>query len=187
MIPYQKEKIDNAICFFAKEHRKKTHKNITQTQLYKYLAFLDFEGFAKRGRPVLGLIYEAKKWGPVPPELYNNREKLKTDCYTFWNSSKAENGRDIYEIIAHGSPNMDFFSEKEQKEMSRLIEIFADIFVKASDMSEASHQQIRAWKETWKKGPNGIIDYKLMFEKDPHSKPESELTFAEECYLISKY
>jgi hypothetical protein len=54
-------------------------------------------------------------------------------------------------------------------------------------MSEARHQEIRAWRETWKNKPYSIIDYRLEFEKDPHTKKENELTFPEECYLISKY
>ena len=35
MIPYQKEKIENAICFFANEHQKKTKHPLYQTFLYK--------------------------------------------------------------------------------------------------------------------------------------------------------
>ncbi|GAG44260.1 unnamed protein product, partial [marine sediment metagenome] len=41
MIPYKKEKSDNAICFFAFNHKRKTGKYLPQTFLYKYLAFLD--------------------------------------------------------------------------------------------------------------------------------------------------
>lgn len=185
-MPYQKEKIDNAICFFAVEHRTKTRRNLTQTQLYKYLAFLDFEGFEKRGRPVLGLEYDAMKRGPVPPLLYKNRENLSTDCYAFLRVAQTRDGNDIYEIIPQGKPNLNYFSQKEKAEMQRLIEIYANAFVKAGDMSEASHERIRAWRETWRTNPNGRIDYKLTFEKDPYRKEESELTFADECYLIAE-
>ena len=48
MIPYQKEKIENAICFFASEHQKKTKHPLYQTFLYKYLAFLDFESLREK-------------------------------------------------------------------------------------------------------------------------------------------
>jgi len=185
MIAYQKEKIDNAICFFASEHKRKTRRAVTQTQLYKYLAFLDFESFEKRGRPVLGLEYEAKKRGPVPPLLYKNRSNLRTKCYVFHNVGKTDAGQDRYDVIAHGAPNLDYFSHREIKEMERLIEIYADIFVTAGDMSDASHERIQAWKKTWESNPNGIIDYALMFKEDPRKKPEADLTFAEECYLIA--
>jgi hypothetical protein len=187
MKPYQQEKIDNAICYFAKEHKNKTHRNLTQTQLYKYLALLDFEAFEKRGRPVLGLEYKAKKRGPVPPALYDNRSNLRTKCYAFLKIGQTGAGQDRYDIIAHGVPNLDYFSKKEMNEMQRLIDIYADVFVTAGDMSDASHERIRVWRETWRTNPNGMIDYKLTFEKDPYLKKDSELTFADECYLVSKY
>lgn len=59
MIPYQKEKIENAICFFAYEHKKATRKFLTQTYLYKYLALFDFKCLEETGKPALGLKYMA--------------------------------------------------------------------------------------------------------------------------------
>lgn len=70
--------------------------------------------------------------------------------------------------------------------MKRLIEIYADRFVKASDMSEASHQTIKAWKKAWAKQPNSIIDYDYVFDDNIYTKPEESLTVAEECYLMYK-
>ena len=70
--------------------------------------------------------------------------------------------------------------------MKRLIEIFADQFVKASHMSEAIHQEIKAWRKAYKKKPNSIIDYDLSFDDDLYTKPETKLSFAEERYLTYK-
>lgn len=47
-IPYKDEKLKNAICFFANEHEKLTRKPLSQTFLYKYLAFLDFKSIEHR-------------------------------------------------------------------------------------------------------------------------------------------
>jgi len=83
MIPYQKEKIENAICFFAHEHMKKTRQSLYQTFLYKYLAFLDFEILKETGRPCLGLSYMAMEHGPVPMEIYGKLHEWKSSCFTF--------------------------------------------------------------------------------------------------------
>jgi uncharacterized phage-associated protein len=181
MIAYREEKIKNAICYFAAEHTKRTRKSLHQTFLYKYLAFLDFESLSDTGHPVLGLIYKAMERGPVPIEIYNKRKGLKTDCFEF-----KELQDDKFIIISKGRPNLEYFSSYEIKKMSRLIEIYADVFVKASDISEASHQNIKAWKEAWKKKKNSIIDYDTQFSGDIKHKSKKELTPPEEHYLIYK-
>jgi uncharacterized phage-associated protein len=181
MIPYQKEKVENAICYFASEHYKRTHKPLTQTYLYKYLALLDFRSLETAGKPVLGLEYLAMEKGPVPIKLYRDRETIKSNCFEFRKSEGA-----TYLIVAKGKPDLDYFSDSEMKEMKRLIEIFADQFVEASHMSEASHQEIKAWRKAYKKKPNSIIDYDLSFDEDLYTKPETKLSFAEERYLTYK-
>jgi hypothetical protein len=186
MIPYQKEKTENAICFFAKEHYKKTKKHLDMTSLFKYLAFFDFETFEKKGRPALGLQYEAMERGPVPIDLYQNRAKLTSDCYAFVCTGQNEKGNELYVVQPKGAPNLDYFSPFEVKEMEKIIEIYADSSIKSSHRSDASHERIVAWKKTWKKKKYSLIDYVLTFDKDPAEKPASELTFAEECYLTSR-
>jgi len=181
MIAYREEKIKNAICYFAAEHAKRTKKPLHQTFLYKYLAFLDFESLSDTGQPVLGLKYKAMERGPVPIEIYNKRKGLKTDCFEF-----KELEDDKFIIMPKGHPSLEYFSSYEIQKMSRLIEIFADVFVKASDISEASHEDIRAWKETWRREKNGIIDYDDQFPGDITYKGEKELTPSEEHYLIYK-
>jgi uncharacterized phage-associated protein len=179
MIPYQKEKFENAICYFASEHQKRTRKPLTQTYLYKYLALLDFRSLETTGKPLLGLEYMAMERGPVPIKLY--RDPIKSDCFEFRKSEGTS-----YLVLAKGTPDLDYFSESEMKEMKRLIEIYADQFVKASHMSEASHQEIKAWRKAYRKKINSIIDYDLVFDDDLYTKPGGSLTFAEECYLTYK-
>lgn len=180
-IPYREEKIKNAVCFFASEHENRTRKPLSQTSLYKYLAFLDFKSLEETGRPALGLVYKAMERGPVPIEIYGKRDSLRNECFAF---VSLEEGK--YIVKANGKPDLDYFSPFELKEMKRLIEIYADYFVTASDMSEASHEAIAAWRKTWEKQPNGNIDYDAVFEEDLTKKPEEDLSFAEECYLLYK-
>jgi uncharacterized phage-associated protein len=179
MIAYREEKIKNAICYFATEHAKKTKKPLGQTFLYKYLAFLDFESLSDTGHPALGLKYKAMEKGPVPIEIYGKRKGLRTDCFEF-----KELEDDKFIIVPKDRPNLEYFSSYEVEKMHRLIEIFADVFVKSSDISEASHEDIRAWRETWKKEKNSIINYDTQFPGDIKHKDAEELTPSEEHYLI---
>lgn len=179
MIAYQKEKIENAICFFAFEHKKATKKPLYQTNLYKYLAFFEFDHIKKYGRPPLGLKYLAMERGPVPIEIYEKRETYKTSCFAFKKAAE-----DNFVVVPNGKPNMDYFSQIEQEEMYRLIKIFADIFVNANAMSEASHQEIQAWRKTYSKKPNAPIDYQQTFDEGLDQKKPGDLSVAEENYLI---
>ena len=178
MIPYRKEKIRNAIVFFAKEHRKKTRKPLYQTYLYKYLAFLDFISLREIGRPALELIYKAMQRGPVPIEIYE--KKVDTPLYRFVKDRFGEF------VVAKKKPNMDFFSSYEIELMHRLIEIYAIRWMTTDVMSDASHEDISAWRRTYYQKPNTIIDYTLEFNGDLLTKREDELTYPEEVYLTHK-
>lgn len=181
MIAYQKEKVENAICYFAARHKESTGKPLAQTFLYKYLAFLDFKSLEETGHPALGLKYLAMAKGPVPIELYDKRETLKTECFEF---RRVEENKFI--IIPKGRPNLEFFSPYEIKKMSQLIEIYADTFVKTSDISEASHQDIKAWRKAYKKKENSIIEYEMQFDENIKLKDLKELKPAEKNFLIYK-
>ena len=178
MIPYRKEKIQNAIAFFAKEHCKKVRKPLYQTYLYKYLAFLDFISLREVGRPALELIYKAMERGPVPVEIYG--DKKDTSLYKF---NKDEWGEFIVALV---KPNLDFFSSYEIDLMYRLIEIYATRWITTDIMSDASHEDINAWKRTYAHRPDTIIDYVLEFDGDLLSKKENELTYPEEVFLTYK-
>jgi hypothetical protein len=178
MIPYRDEKIQNAIVFFALNHKKKARRRLYQTFLYKYLAFLDFSSIKEQGFPILGLTYKAMKRGPVPIEIYSHRKETK--LYRF---QKDEFGEFV---VAKKKPNLDYFSPYEIELMERLIEIFAVKWILTDTVSEASHEAILAWKRTYASNPNGIIDYSLEFEGDIFSKKQEQLTYQEEVFLINK-
>jgi len=181
MIPYQSEKIENAICFFAKEHQKKARKPLYQTFLYKYLAFLDFLSLREVGKPALGLRYRAMEKGPVPVEIYDKRESYSTPLFKF---VKDQDNRIV--IRPKGDPDLDYFSPFEIKLMCRIIEIYAKSYVPTRLVSDASHQEIAAWRKAWERKPNSIIDYSLEFPDDLASKPDGECSYPEEHFIISR-
>ena len=163
MIMFREEKIKNAIIFFLRESK---NNELYQTSLYKYLAFLDFNAIEKWGRPVLNLEYRAMEHGPVPIELYNQlEEKTKNYCSIIDDQDQKK-----VKLKYKNQPNMDYFSGREINLMNELIEIYSNDYDKAHIMSEASHEKIKAWKKTWEKDPNGIIDKSLSFENESDLK-----------------
>ena len=178
MKAYKKERIENAICFFAREHYKKTKRFPSQTHIYKYLALFEFGILEETGDSPLGLTYKAMQYGPVPMEIYDKRDKLKSDQFVFM---KRDN---TYFVKATGKPDLDYFSEYEIEKMKNLVFIYAKQWVTPNVMSDASHEKIKAWKKTWKKKPNSKIDKSDTFE-NLASKNEETLSSQEEHFLIS--
>ncbi len=179
MFPYKKEKIENAICYFATMHAKKTKRLLTQTSLYKYLALLEFESIQETGKPAFELTYRAMKRGPVPLEIYNKRFDYKTDLFEFIPREVEK-----IDVKAKGTPGLEYFSEFEIKKMEEFIFIYAQPYYQTKHISVGSHE-IKAWRKAWTEKPNSIIDYADQFD-DLDRKSEDELTLEEESYLIYK-
>jgi uncharacterized phage-associated protein len=184
MIPYKKEKLENAICYFAQEHKNRSGNYLAQTYLWKYLAFLDFLSVEKIGSPAFDLKYKAMDKGPVPVELYNRRHNYKTVLFEFINIEENK-----FIIKARGNPKLAFFSSFELDLMNILINRYAKKYSNTDEISEDSHKKIRAWRETHKTQRNGIIDFALTFKEDIRKKKEDDLAPEEEhfkTYLLIK-
>lgn len=180
MKPYQKERIENAISFFAKEHQKKTKQSPSQTHIYKYLAYFDFQVLKETGKAPLDLEYIAMKRGPVPIDIYSQRREIESDLFAF---EEIEDNKFI--VKSKKVPNLDFFSKDEIQKMNELIYIFASKYTTATIMSNSSHEQIQAWKKAWERKENSRIDKTDTFQ-NVHSKPDEELTAPEEHFLLAE-
>ncbi|GHU10715.1 hypothetical protein FACS1894151_10270 [Spirochaetia bacterium] len=132
----------------------------------------------------LSLTYKAMQRGPVPIEIYENRNNPGFFSSVVFEPVEIRGGITGYIIKPKGKFNPDYFAEAELEEMNNLIEMFAQIWIGASEMSDASHQAIRAWKITYSHRPNDIIDPAEEFNRDISVIPESELSSAEEKFLI---
>jgi hypothetical protein len=184
MLPYRKERIDNALFFFAQNHYKKTRIYLSQTFLYKYLAFFEFRYLKKTGDMPLELTYKAMERGPVPMEIYSNRDKPEYFLKVGFEPFPLRDGKTGYLVKPKGIFEQDYFADAEIDEMNNLIEIFAQQWVKASDMSDMSHQAIKAWKKTYSIQPNADIDPIEEFDRDIMAVSEDDLTTAEERFLF---
>jgi uncharacterized phage-associated protein len=185
MQAYKKKRIDNAVLFFAQKHHAKTRKYLSQTGLYKYLAFFEFRYLKETGDMPLELTYKAMPHGPVPMEIYENRANSGFFSLVTFEPFLTKSGAG-YLIKPNGKFNPGYFAEAELEEMNNLIEIFAQQWVGASEMSDASHQAIKAWNKTYSRSPNAVIDPIEEFSRDIASIPESELTSSEERFLIHR-
>ena len=182
MIHYRQEKIDNSICYIASEYKKKTRKPIAQMYLYKILARIEFISIRDKGKPVFELTYQAMKKGPVPMELYSERKNLNTPLYKF--EQKKELWGEVIYIYAKSKADLNYFSDYELKLMNDSIFILASNSVKTKHASEASHEEIQAWRKAFQKSPNSIMNYADEFTGDLSKKREDELTLAEERFLL---
>lgn len=174
------------MLFFAEKHRRKTRTYLSQTALYKYLAFFELRYLEKTGIMPLDLTYYAMQNGPVPTEIYNRREEPGAFSTVDFETFTSKQGNTGYIIKPRGTFNPDYFAEAELEEMNNLIEIFAAQWVTASVMSDASHKDIRSWKKTFYQNPNTPIDPLDEFKRDIVSLPEEALSSAEMRFLIHK-
>ena len=182
MIAYKTEKINNAICFFAKEVYKLRKQYLPQTLLYKFLSYLDFSSIEKLGKPALELEYRAYKNGPVPVNIYNNREGYQTDCFKF-----EKRGTDKFVIISTKEADLDYFSEFEIEAMNYLL----DKYVKNNlsmekiidNICNDSHNEIKAWKVAYDRKKNSRINYSDTFG-EIDKKEINTLSIQEERFLV---
>ncbi len=184
MIAYRGEKIKNAICYFAFEHFKRTGKYLSQTILYKFLAFLDFMSLKETGKPSLELEYKALERGPVPPEIYNNlKEFADTDCFQFFRSFT-----NAIVVVSKKEANLDYFSKYEVDLMNKLLDKYSISGVTqrviCKKINDDSHK-IKAWEIAWNNKPNSLINYNDMFE-NLNNKSDNELSIQEENFLTYK-
>jgi hypothetical protein len=134
----------------------------------------------------LELTYKAMDHGPVPMEIYNNRDN--PDCFSnvIFEPVQTKSGGTGYLVKPNGKYDSDYFAEDELDEMNSLISIFAQQWVGAAEMSEASHQAIRAWKTAYLRQPKADIDPIEEFDRDITVIPEDSLKTEELKYLMHR-
>lgn len=175
MTNFYREKLVNAILFFARETNR-----LNMTKLSKLLHYFDFRHFAETGYPAIGLIYQSFHRGPVPKELWLELKDGERP-YDFGDNLSITVKKDVgdptwkeIEFKALADPDMSVFTPREKRILEQVSEIFKGSSGKL--MSEASHQEGDPWDITVRqKGYNQDIDYILGLKEDfPLSKEEVE-------------
>lgn len=171
MTDTQKTLVENIVAYFACEYHDRCESWPYQTWLYKALALLDFRSLHLYGHPVTGLEYSAYAKGPVPNEIYNNRDNLSFSKFHF-----KETGANRYIVIAE-EPDCDMIPGMYIDMMDTLCDEFARPIIVTNDISDASHDEVKAWRPTWERAkkinpvtpPSLPISYddEMSYIKDP--------------------
>ena len=155
IITHHREKLINAIIYFAKNT-----KYCGKTKLMKLLYFLDFWHFKQTGKSVTGMEYLTWKKGPVPKDLFDELDDMKTDLKAAISIVPYEN---FQKIKAKKKFDDKYFSNREKKLLKDITDIYKD--VRADDISEISHLKNAPWDKTLRdKGLRQKIDYLLSID-----------------------
>jgi len=167
IITHQREKLINAIIFFAKNTQF-----CGKTKLIKLLYYLDFWHFSETGESVTGLDYSAWEFGPVPATLYEelSDNQMKPDLAE---AVKFIPNNQFQKIVPKTAFDLKYFSKREKRLLNKAVEIFKT--AKADDMVESTHIPNNPWHETLtKKGKFQHIDYLLAINGDSRSISRDE-------------
>lgn len=150
LVNHQREKLINAIIFFAYHTRF-----LGKTKLCKLLYFLDFEHYKEAGRSVTGMDYYAWKMGPVPAALFEELDAPMPDMAekVKFIEKPTLNGQ-MLEVKPIAGFDEKHFSRRELRIMSRLADEFRDKY--AEDIIEATHLENKPWHQIY------IIEGKLQ-------------------------
>lgn len=161
IITHHREKLINAIVYFAKNTRY-----CGKTKLMKLLFFLDFWHFRQTGKSVTGLDYYAWERGPVPKALFEELDHMEPDLREAVSVVKSD---DFQGIKARKKVDTRYFTKRELALLEKISFIFKE--AKAGDISEVSHLRNQPWFKTLQeKGEYAKIDYMLSVdEREPDS------------------
>lgn len=144
LITHEREKLINAILYFAKNTRF-----LGKTKLCKLLYFLDFEHFKETGRSVTGLDYFAWKMGPVPVKLYEEMDMPGSDMAekVEFAEKPTRSGRPMLVVKPIAGFDDSHFSKRELRILKGLAEEFRD--TQAEDMIETTHLENQPWHKIY--------------------------------------
>lgn len=162
LVSHDREKLINAIVFFAKNTRY-----LGKIKLFKLLYLLDFEHFRLTGKSVTGMKYHAWRLGPVPIDLAQEWDELQPDM-AHSVSIRPEQVIDYMRESVHARVDFDsrFFSPRERGLMTELANKYKD--VQSHSMIDITHAENGAWATVWRggEGSDQPIDYALALSAD---------------------
>ncbi len=166
-------KVENAIGFLAKKYYENTSKYLSQTFLYKLLAFFDYISLKETGIPSLKLKYNALDRGPVPLSIYNEfKDSRKYSSFQIEDITNSKFEGKF--IVPTNEPDTDFFNQYEVDLMRKLIHLYAKEYVTSNEISERSHESILAWKKAYAREKNSKMLFEEEFESLENIPDEAE-------------
>ncbi len=120
---------------------------VTQTKLYKLLFYADFLSFKTMSVSLTGAAYRKLRYGPVPADYGNLRDRLEYDDYVAIEEVVYKNGRtgEEYHLGAKAGEVPCGFTPAELSILTHVATIFRG--VPPTDISQRSHRE-SAWLST---------------------------------------
>lgn len=169
-----RQRLSNIIRYFARNTEA-----CGKIKLFKLLYLLDFQHVGETGKPVIGLDYQAWKFGPVPVQVMESWDDPETEVAegcTIVSQTVFDYPRQT--IVA--DPGYDFdediFSRRELRIMRELAEKYRSSL--SSAMIDVTHQQNGAWDKVWQDGRGAYqpIPFEMAIpDEDPHASVLREI------------
>ena len=183
MIAYKKERLDNAIAFFAKRHRELAKGQAFKTYIFKYIALFDFTVLRETGIPAFDIPYAALKNGPIPADLYDNIDIVESDRF------EVEGTMDDRHVFSETTdPDLDYFSDWEIDLLESIATRYMRPGMTTKVVIDATHDEIRAWQVAWEsRADRGRVPMQYDDEFDSIiEKDDDALTPQEEAFIIHR-
>ncbi|MBA3014671.1 MAG: SocA family protein [Proteobacteria bacterium] len=173
MITFSREKLINAILYFAKNTNY-----CGKTKLMKLLYFLDFIHFRQTGKSVTEMDYYAWDFGPVPVKVWG---ELTSGMQADMNAAiSISTKKDFQHILAKQKFSDEFFSPRELRILEQVAFIYCDS--PTNEMVELTHLENTPWAKTLaEKGVREKIDYFLAIDSK-----DGSLSLEEASYRVSE-
>ena len=121
----KKEKIRNAIAFFALEHEKLTHESLGVDLLRKYLASLGYRGFEEKRGLVLSLLHIGTRRSHIVVDIDGKPTKMEGFSLVSYDGTTV--------VEATRPPDLDCFSPFELLRMKKTVQVAAAGLAKRVD------------------------------------------------------
>ena len=183
MIAYSKERLDNAVAYFAGHHEEITGNKAYKTYIFKYIALFDFLILDQTGKPAFDIEYAALERGPVPVFLYDHIDEYESSFFII-NEDKDGN----HYLTSTVDIKMDYFSEFEQKKLVQIVDDYIFKGMKTDDVCDRTHTDITAWRIAWEnRGTARRVPMDYIDEFDDISEKEAcDLTLKEESFWVHR-
>lgn len=156
-IGFDKEKFKQILHYII--HQCGHLENVGKTVLFKILYFSDFDYYETYEEKMTGELYRKLEHGPAPRHFDEAVRELEDEGKIYQSIEEGDYAR--YKFLSLKEPDMDLLTGKEIRVIDRDMAKYCHM--NATQISAFSHGDL-PYKAT---GDNEIIDYELVFYRDP--------------------
>lgn len=117
-----------------------THQLFGKIKLNKILFFADVNAYLHRGRPITGVNYVKREFGPVPEHMSERIKELQDARDAALEERDMPDMTQQKRVVALRKPDLSMFTAEDISIVSEVIDWFRP--VSANDVSEISHKSV---------------------------------------------